>query len=610
MDIRNSIVRIRSGEERGTGFIVNNKYIVTCSHVIDDENEILCKIVDDKNEFQTNIDTKLIIKFENPEIDLAFLEVLTELPENTVSLHLHEPEHSKDNEFQTYGFPDINKLHGEITQGKIMDVSLRSDNGVHAIKLECANAVRPGFSGAPIFDLKLQKVIGIITKDIDNLRGSDCAYGISATEISRRLPDLQKKSFSTIEESFQTKDSVRQGMRTFLQRAEVRLSTMHRIASSFLGGAILLFILSIIVKDTVPHIIRSIINSVFFFPNANSNPYLIIGVTHWIDYLSYISIILAILISVGLLAWSLFLLFRNLIRFYFTTNPPGFSNNLAIPRFSLTALSIASDETDDNKHKIFNYQLEEDNINFILSKDKNKYQHIIDLYDNFKDEVVSKSRNKLESTIKERQYDKEKFKAFQVAFGLASVTDRELEFEVAKMELSMVRHSMILRRLVLRYLKAALLFVFTFIAYSIFDLIIFDRIIDYRQLMFLLIATAIYSILLPLVIRFPMKWILELSDKKSDEFVRFDNDLILFEHQVTFWSICIFIFSFSLFFYNFYYHLGFQQSISINPLTFIIIFLVIGFIVARYAVFKKYWETSIIREYLNLKKFIKTSRTS
>src|SRR5690349_11344215 len=50
----------------------------------------------------------------------------------------------------------------------------------------------------------------------------------------------------------------RDELRAFLQRGEVRLSTMHRIAGVFLNGAGLLFLIPILVKDAFIQMMLSV----------------------------------------------------------------------------------------------------------------------------------------------------------------------------------------------------------------------------------------------------------------------------------------------------------------------------------------------------------------
>src|SRR4051794_10842436 len=52
----------------------------------------------------------------------------------------------------------------------------------------------------------------------------------------------------------------RNAMRSYLQRSEVRLSTMHRVAVGFISGAGLLFLFPVFVKDGVLSIIRTLLS--------------------------------------------------------------------------------------------------------------------------------------------------------------------------------------------------------------------------------------------------------------------------------------------------------------------------------------------------------------
>ena len=48
-------------------------------------------------------------------------------------------------------------------------------------------------------------------------------------------------------------------MRAFLQRSEVRLSTMHRVATALLSGAGILVLLPAVERDAVMNVLRSLV---------------------------------------------------------------------------------------------------------------------------------------------------------------------------------------------------------------------------------------------------------------------------------------------------------------------------------------------------------------
>ncbi len=110
----------------------------------------------------------------------------------------------------------------------------------------------------------------------------------------------------------------RNGMRVYLQRAEVRLSTMHRVAGIFLNGAGLLILFPLLFKDVVQNM-------------------MVILVTNTSTSSISASLLLAVpfLISLGLPLYSLYLLLKDFVEFYFAGNFPWYSTRT--PRFVIPA---------------------------------------------------------------------------------------------------------------------------------------------------------------------------------------------------------------------------------------------------------------------------------
>lgn len=110
-------------------------------------------------------------------------------------------------------------------------------------------------------------------------------------------------------------------MRAFLQRAEVRLSTMHRIGGAFLSGAGLLFLLPVFAKDAFVAISEAVVH-VWPFIQATKSPDL------WLVIYG-IPVATAFVIPVVAL-WALL---RDLSLFYFSANLPSHASRFH-PRFA------------------------------------------------------------------------------------------------------------------------------------------------------------------------------------------------------------------------------------------------------------------------------------
>lgn len=105
-------------------------------------------------------------------------------------------------------------------------------------------------------------------------------------------------------------ESDRVVLRQFLQRAEVRLSTLHRIAGSFLGGAALFVLIPLLMKDSFGELIKAIIQ------------WNIIQKSLEYSGLAVFSALLCPLLCLCMIIVAVFWLYKDLIRFYFPANYP------------------------------------------------------------------------------------------------------------------------------------------------------------------------------------------------------------------------------------------------------------------------------------------------
>ncbi len=66
------------------------------------------------------------------------------------------------------------------------------------------------------------------------------------------------QEIQSFEEALTTDE--RNAMRAYLGRAEVRLSTLHRIATAFIGGAGLLLLIPVFIKDAIDSIMQILLD--------------------------------------------------------------------------------------------------------------------------------------------------------------------------------------------------------------------------------------------------------------------------------------------------------------------------------------------------------------
>ncbi len=294
----------------------------------------------------------------------------------------------------------------------------------------------------------------------------------------------------------------RNAMRAYLQRMEVRLSTIHRIAVSFMGGAGLLLLLPIFFKDEFVVVIRLFLSE--RLPLGTSTGEVLLGAA------LYITLLYPVLLSVGFPIYALYILFKDVIHFYYTIYTPGFSSNLYTPSFALSGVTFSPDEAPRAKKRILEYQYQHSNsINFAIPfSDADRKSYF--------DEVITATQGRI--IPRSRDYDtlhaqgvlpdhlpRETVDQFNTAFGLARSLDRALVEEVAVTEMSLVRHINYMRRLILRYMKTLLIFIWTTgLTFVMLPLAQDERTPTFAVVSF---TYVIWALLIVWIIRMPVRWI-------------------------------------------------------------------------------------------------------
>jgi hypothetical protein len=225
----------------------------------------------------------------------------------------------------------------------------------------------------------------------------------------------------------------RAAMRAFLQRGEVRLSTMHRVVTALLSGAGILVLLPAVERDSVVLVLRT----------------LLVGPISWSRGLLATGVVLSIALALAVV-W---LLVLELTRFYFHSNhirrSPGDS---FAPRFTLTGLRLSSDELSpaaDQRYEAGHRS--PNNIELLVARNARNRARI--------DRQLSAYPGLLDTTADDLDLARA-----EAMFELAASRRRTLTEEVAKVEYGIVRHVNRLQVIVLRYVKALLLIVVTSLA--------------------------------------------------------------------------------------------------------------------------------------------------
>lgn len=222
-------------------------------------------------------------------------------------------------------------------------------------------------------------------------------------------------------------------MRAFLQRCEVRLSTMHRVATALLSGAGILVLLPAVERDTVVQVIRV----------------LLVGPVTLTRGLLAVSVVSSVALAIVVL-W---LLVIELTRFYFHANhvvhPDG---EVFTPRFTLTGLRIPADELGAESAGLYEEARTSTEAVRLLVPGNERARRRIDRH-----------LSAYPGLVDADAADADRARA-EGMFALAASSRRSLVDEVVKIEAGMVRHMLRVQVIVLRYVKALLVIVVTALA--------------------------------------------------------------------------------------------------------------------------------------------------
>ncbi len=187
-ELKYCIVRIMSGGARGTGFFYNKNYIVTCAHNINNPSSIEAKICSKDFAFTLSIEVELANAIPREMGDVALLKVQGRLPDYISFIDLASSKHSTNDPFVSFGFSSHGASHGILDSGQIADTNSVNDFGIPQILLQDAKVLTTGFSGAPIYNQRLGKIVGMVTAIANPdkySRGEEMAFGIPGEFIIR-----------------------------------------------------------------------------------------------------------------------------------------------------------------------------------------------------------------------------------------------------------------------------------------------------------------------------------------------------------------------------------------------------------------------------------------
>ncbi|MCU1483404.1 MAG: hypothetical protein JWN67_150 [Actinomycetia bacterium] len=221
----------------------------------------------------------------------------------------------------------------------------------------------------------------------------------------------------------------RAAMRAFLQRCEVRLSTIHRVATALLSGAGILVLLPYVQRDAVVSVLRALLHG----PLSASR----------------LLLAAAVVDSIALALTLLWLVIQQLTRFYFHANHIRLDGTETFtPRFTLTGIRLPLDELGPEATAEYEaLRGAAPNVELLVPSNKRGRERI--------DRQLS-AYPALRSTHERSDGDR-----VDALLELAAARRRPLIEEVVKIEHGMARHMLRLQVVVLRYVKALLVVVIT-----------------------------------------------------------------------------------------------------------------------------------------------------
>ena len=321
----------------------------------------------------------------------------------------------------------------------------------------------------------------------------------------------------------------RAAMRAFLQRSEVRLSTIHRVAQALLGGSALILLL---LRDAFPKMMTVLISAY----DAGQNMFAITAIG--------LAATLVILLPVP----AIYLLVGDLLGFYFTSNtfgahpttPDAPHRVIFNPRFIIPGLGFNNDELSPKTRELLSEGRDDEWTRGLLVPRSTDDDGWRDRFDTRTFEVwgIVAEEGAAGDTERLRQ-----------AFRLAGLNrDRTLARDVARTEALIARHVLAIRTVVLRYSKALLLLIATTVvtlaASGLVDQAVredptggkFVAGFPYRYMFLVALAYAIWAPLAARSVTSPLRMIQRRTPGVGEH-----SDVYLDKHTTQFESATIFI---------------------------------------------------------------------
>ena len=287
----------------------------------------------------------------------------------------------------------------------------------------------------------------------------------------------------------------RDALRAFLQRSEVRLSTIHRVATALLSGAGLMVLWPAFARDGVAAVLRTLVDG----------PVGADGVL----------LVLAFVVCCSVPVIALCIVFAELTRFYF--HSAGDRGGVFAPRFTLNGLRVHSDEISAPvAQQLAERHQDPELLAQMLPSGRSARRHL---------DGQLRRRGPVDGPEPDDRQRAE------LLFGLTDAAPVSLVDDVVRTEHKLVRHIRAIQVIVLRYVKALLALLTTALAVFIAAeaTIAVDGAESARRVV--AITVMVWAPLVILAVASPVRW-LERNLRATDGTVhplQTNSDLVLIE---------------------------------------------------------------------------------
>ncbi|MBD1919893.1 trypsin-like peptidase domain-containing protein [Microcoleus sp. FACHB-831] len=211
--LESSVVRIYSNKKPdtvvGAGFLVADKYILTCAHVVGYALGIDAKTLEKPtveicldfprlergNKLTARVDFWQPVNSSELQEDIAGLELLSPLPDDVKPVRLLTQEDLSGHNFEAFGFPD-KQPNGVWAYGIIRPKTAKGWLQIEG-KTQTGYRLEPGFSGTPVWDSDLAGVAGMAVAEDPNRKEAKVAFIIPSEMLINAWDVLKKQPLAS-----------------------------------------------------------------------------------------------------------------------------------------------------------------------------------------------------------------------------------------------------------------------------------------------------------------------------------------------------------------------------------------------------------------------------